>query len=295
MADFLSNLPSLGTHFFDGVRIGKIFSGNENSASINSVQAYTTTSMAYGYTKGAPGVALSPCYVYTIAPYSNVITAASGSTPAVYAYDLCPSYNGLGYLPLSVNSARGYSYASVSNNTVIKLDFPRNIQVKRAGTTSGHLAVWGYDYGGVPMAERIELGTSTTAYGKKSFAYVYKIWSSITDTNWQVGVGSIFGLPYYIEAWADLMFFTYNNNLVTYSSSQAPLNIPNFTPGDTTNPATSTTGDTRGTIYVGDMPVYASGPPSAVLFVEMYVQGAEGEVQMVEKLVGVPQFSTSLA
>lgn len=127
----------------------------------------------------------------------------------------------------------------------------RNITVTGNGTdTSGTWTVRGYDIYGYPMTETIT-GAATIVSGKKAFKFVASVTpgGTIASTLVTVGTGDVIGFPLavasvgYVDIW-------YNN------TQSAALTTPFGTASayafqDATTPATATTGDVRGTIYLG--------------------------------------------
>ena len=120
----------------------------------------------------------------------------------------------------------------------------RNVCITSVG--DDHLAtvlVSGYDQYWYPVSERITLSNATVASGKKAFKYIASIVPSgtLSGSNISVGTGDVYGLPLRADQWAYVSVF-WNGALITSSTG--------FTVADTTNPATTTTGDVRGTYAV---------------------------------------------
>jgi len=131
------------------------------------------------------------------------------------------------------------SFVRADGTTVIQLDVPRALQVN-SSTTARTFTVSGYDYYGQAMTESIVVATAgTPKFGKKAFYQVSSVTISGSATAVTVGTSDVLGLPvrvidggYVIDpGWAGAI------------SSDAGT----FVAADTTNPATSTTGDVRGT------------------------------------------------
>lgn len=111
-------------------------------------------------------------------------------------------------------------------------DIPRN--VVGAWTTASIITVTGTDYYGNPQTEVSASGTSFT--GKKAFATVTQISSSASITAATFGTGNVLGLPFRIQG-SDMAGATFNN----------AADAGTVVLGDITTPATSSTGDVRGT------------------------------------------------
>jgi len=129
--------------------------------------------------------------------------------------------------------------ALASGGTVV-LDVPRNVIIDAAGAATAVLTVTGTDVYGIPMSEAITLNGTTAVSGKKAFKTITSVAASAAATDFFVGTGDVFGLPirantrgYVLTAW-DGAFVTTGT----------------FTAAVTTSPATTTTGDVRGTYLV---------------------------------------------
>lgn len=117
-----------------------------------------------------------------------------------------------------------------------------------SGTPTGNITftVAGYDIYGFPMSEAIALTTGSTqgtaVPGKKAFKYIASVTPSATDTvTYSVGTTNIFGLALRSDNFGDVK--------INYSASLNPALITANTGyvAAVTTPATTTTGDVRGT------------------------------------------------
>lgn len=122
------------------------------------------------------------------------------------------------------------------------LDTPRNVTVTgtNAGDTTQTVLVSGYDVYGQAMSELIALNGVATIAGKKAFKSVTTMAiSALTTGNVTAGFGDVLGLPvrvtdagYIVRAgWAGVL----------------AADAGTFVAAVTTDPATTTTGDVRGT------------------------------------------------
>jgi hypothetical protein len=120
--------------------------------------------------------------------------------------------------------------AGVTYTPVIQTDVPRN--VVGTWTTSSTIKVSGFDQYGQPMTES---QTGTTFTGKKAFAIITGITSTASITAATFGFGNVLGLPFAVPSgnWYGALF-----NDATDAGT--------FVQCDLTNPATTSTGDTRG-------------------------------------------------
>ena len=111
-------------------------------------------------------------------------------------------------------------------------DVTRN--VVGAWTTSSTITVSGLDMYGYPQTEA---QTGTTFTGKKTFSAIISITSSAAITAATFGTGNVLGLP----------FNTQSGGILSPMFNDA-ADASTFVAGDYTYPATTSTGDVRGTV-----------------------------------------------
>lgn len=152
---------------------------------------------------------------------------------------------------------------------VATLDVARNIVA--AWTGAAIITVTGTDQYGETMTEVSASGTAFT--GKKAFFKVTAVTFNAAVTAATVGTGVVIGLPYRVDA----------NGLI--KASQTNTNdAATFVPADTTSPATSATGDTRGTV------TFASAPDGAKTFKVFFdIADRTGGADKRTGAYGVPQ------
>ena len=145
-----------------------------------------------------------------------------------------------------------YKLASVTSTTATLTTTAGAAVVTTSGTPTGltytlgvapqTITVSGYDYYGQPMTEAITSSgvVSTAVNGKKAFYQVTSIANTgATGATLTVGTTDIIGLPVRVVDAGYLVGLGWAN-----ASTRA---TGTFVTADTTNPATSTTGDVRGT------------------------------------------------
>lgn len=112
-----------------------------------------------------------------------------------------------------------------------------------ASATGGHFIVSGFDVYGFPMTENINATSgAATTNGKKAFKVVTSVVPQFTDAhNYSCQTTDIYGLPLLTLRFEDTGVF-WNGSWVSATTG--------FVAADTTTPATSTTGDPRGTYAV---------------------------------------------
>jgi hypothetical protein len=126
-------------------------------------------------------------------------------------------------------------------------DVPRNVVA--AWTTNAIITVTGTDYYGQPQTEANTVAAAAFT-GKKAFKTITSITFSVAVTAATVGTGVVIGLPYRVDS----------GGIVCVNTDNAPDTGYTFVPADTTSPATSSTGDVRGTI------AFTTAPNSAHLY-----------------------------
>ena len=109
-----------------------------------------------------------------------------------------------------------------------------------ASASGGNFLISGYDIYGVPMSEVIAgPASATTVNGKKAFKYIASVVPQFTNAqNYSAGTTDIIGFPMRADFFSDVAI-NYNAAAITASTG--------FVAAVTTSPATTTTGDVRGT------------------------------------------------
>lgn len=109
-----------------------------------------------------------------------------------------------------------------------------------ASATGGNILISGYDIYGVPMSEVIAAPAgASTVNGKKAFKYIASVVPQFTDAhNYSIDTTDIYGFPLRSDFFGDVAI-NYNATGITASTG--------YVAAVTTSPATTTTGDVRGT------------------------------------------------
>lgn len=118
----------------------------------------------------------------------------------------------------------------------------RCVTVTSVGNDSaGSFLVKGYDVYGFPMSEAITGGNATLATGKKAFKYIASVTpaGTLTGSNVSVGVSDTYGLMLRSDLFQYFQIYWPDTTLISSNSG--------WTAAVTTSPATTTTGDVRGT------------------------------------------------
>lgn len=111
-----------------------------------------------------------------------------------------------------------------------------------ANLSAINFLVSGYDLYGYPMSEVVVGPNANTVNSAKAFKYIASVVPDDTSVSTvSVGTADIFGLPLRADAFAYVPIY-WNNTLITASTG--------FTAADTTDPATTSTNDVRGTYAV---------------------------------------------
>jgi hypothetical protein len=174
-------------------------------------------------TASEPGVFMSPINVY------NVVPEALDADGICAQQTLAAAGNAL------INGA-------LASSGVVTLDVPRNVIIDAAGAATAVLTVTGTDVYGLAMSEAITLNGTTAVAGKKAFKTITSIAASAAATDFFVGTGDVFGLPIRADS----------RNYVQTAWNSAFVTTGTFVAAVTTSPATTTTGDVRGTFAPAD-------------------------------------------
>lgn len=159
-------------------------------------------------------------------------------------------------------------------------DVPRAVTITSGG--DDHLInflVRGYDYTGQAMSEAITGANIGAATGKKAFMSVVSITpSGAAAGTVTAGTADVFGLPVAVLDAGYLSQPKWNNTLAA--------NAGTFVAADTTIPATSTTGDVRGTYAQAG--AASNGTRRLVILVALSAANIGG-TQTVAGVLGQPQ------
>jgi hypothetical protein len=229
------------TAFVTGAGGTGTYTLSASSSATGSITIYASGN--YGLQDPSPmEVGVGPLgreYVWDVIPQTlNTSNIAASQTPAAS-----------GNLTLTAGT-NAKSFLRNDGTTVIQLDTPRAVQLTTASgtiSTSRNLTVSGYDYYGQAMSEVIATGTTSSAVanvsGKKAFYQISSIAiNGSLPVAITVGTTDILGLPLRVFDAGYLVRVGWNNTLANDTGGNSA-----FTVADLTTPATSTTGDVRGT------------------------------------------------
>ena len=152
---------------------------------------------------------------------------------------------------------------TLATGGVATLDVPRIVRItsSSASDTVETATVYGTDVYGISMSELITFGGAATVSGLKSFKTVTRVAiSAALVGNASVGTGDVFGIPY-VATTRNSVLTAYNGAFVTTGTFVAAV---------TTSPATTATGDVRGTYAV---PSASDG--AKILTLWIYVANAD--------------------
>lgn len=181
------------------------------------------------------GIGVGPTtghYIFDVVPAAvSAVSIAAAQTTA-----------GAANLTLAAAGTGGTTSVTRSDGTtVLQLDTPRTISLTSAGNVSAQtFLVSGFDVYGQPMSELITGPNATTVNGKKAFYQVASIvTSAAVATATSAGTSNILGLPFLVTTVGYVGSVSWNSALGDDTGT--------FVAPDTTSPATTTTGDVRGT------------------------------------------------
>lgn len=183
---------------------------------------------------GAGATANNPLIttVVSVSGTALVIADAAGQTVAAAQ---------IGTADSSGVTASPYQSAGAASLFDATQAIARTVTVTASGASSGTVTVSGYDIYGMPMTETITIVGTGTANGKKAFKYISGAVANgagVTTGTHQIGTNDLFGMNLRTDFWEYANIF-WAGAFVTTSTG--------WLTADTTSPATSTTGDVRGT------------------------------------------------
>jgi hypothetical protein len=214
------------------------FQGVNNIMTLNAVPA---TMAANNIAASQGGLALQQ---------PLVLTASAGVTGNVTVTNAA---NGRAVRPcLAIDGVAGR--ISYGGSATVQLWDPvksiaRNVRITTAAGDNAVYRVIGFDLYGYPMTENFQAAGATTISGKKAFKYIQSVTpvgpvGATLGATVTVGTGDVVGFPLYSSTFygttmpADIA--------ISWAGAQI-TSTTGYLAGDVTNPATSTTGDVRGT------------------------------------------------
>lgn len=174
-----------------------------------------------------------------------------GPIGRIYVFDIVPlTLNAAGYAASQTPGAAALTLSAGTGITAVvdafgttryTTDTPRAVTITSGGNDTGiTFLVRGYDEYSSAMSESITGVSGATATGKKAFKSVISITpSAAVATTATAGTADVFGFPVAIIDAGYIGNIGWNNILAD--------NAGTLVVADQTNPATSTTGDVRGT------------------------------------------------
>ena len=162
---------------------------------------------------------------------------------ALAANNIATSQTAAGAGNLTLTAGAGVTSVSRTDGySVLQVDTPRNVRVTSGGNDTGvTFTVTGWDQYGQAMSEAITGASGAAASGKKAFSQVYTVAASgATASNVTVGTGDVLGLPFRL--------YDINHIIAVKWASALADDAATVVAGDATSPATTTTGDVRGTV-----------------------------------------------
>lgn len=176
-----------------------------------------------------------------------------GPMGRIYVYDIVPVALGAALLAaLQTTAGAGNLVLAAGAGVTTRvdpagvtryvLDVPRNVTLTSAGNISGvTFTITGYDVYGQRMTQALAGPNANTVGTTKAFKEIVSVAvSGAVGTNTSVGIGDVFGLPYRVTDSGYLARVGWAGALAEDAAT--------FVPAVQTNPATSSTGDVRGTI-----------------------------------------------
>lgn len=185
-------------------------------------------------------------------PFTLVSSTGSGITVLAAAMLAYGSANTIPAGALAIDGVptyRGFGSGFVSNYYSPAAGIQRGVSITAAsGATGGAVLIKGADWFGEPMSQSVTAVAGTTVNSLKTFKFINSVTPQFTDNshNYSVGTADVYGFGLLAGTFADTRVF-WNNVLQLVAQYTAP---------DATIPATTATGDVRGTFTA------PSGTPS---------------------------------
>jgi len=176
----------------------------------------------------------------------------------VIPYSITPAAASANAICLSQSVSSGVA-ALLNGATAGILDVPRAVVAAWTGTAI--MTLTARDTYGNLFVEQSASGT--TFAGKKAAKEIVSVTFNAAVTLATVGTSDIFGLPWRIRGKRDIV--------AAYANDTADIASATVVAGDTTNPATATTGDPRGTF---DPNTAANGTTEFIIYM-VTVDGSE--------------------
>lgn len=177
-----------------------------------------------------------------------------GPMARLYVYDVVPvALNTTGIAAAQLLAAAGNltltagtgatSVVRTNGETVIQLDVPRAVTLTVATTDQSGITftIYGYDVYGQPMTFSRAGPNANTVATTKAFKQISRVAASaaIATNGVSVGFNDVLGMPYRVTNAVFIQSVKYNSTLAQDAGT--------FVAAVTTDPATATTGDVRGT------------------------------------------------
>lgn len=177
-----------------------------------------------------------------------------GPMGRVFIWDIVPVTLQAAGLATSQNPASGGAFTLTAGTGVTSrvradgtteyvLDVPRAVSITAAGANTAVYRVEGYDVYGQPMTQLLAAPSTSTVTTTKAFKTVTRVvnTNATAGTNGlTVGFRDVFGIPVRVTDRGYLLSVKWDNTLADNAATTVVA--------DTTDPATASTGDVRGTI-----------------------------------------------
>jgi len=193
----------------------------------------------------AAGASALICYVVSVSGTTITLSAAPTQTTTTQMVGTANIPNSSWLGNPTPTGAFPYLAGGIGGFLDPKQSIARGVGIVATAGGTATLQIQGWDIYNQPQTENIVANGATAVYGKKTWKYIQAVVPQATDAGhtYSVGTSDLFGFVVRTDRWEYTNEF-WNGSFIT---AAGPATTGTWTKADLTNPATSTTGDVRGT------------------------------------------------
>jgi len=279
-----------GSAFADGIRIGNVRGGQTYINTGTPEEPVWVPASYPTFDNGAPGIPKGVDYPFVIIPSANEVSNLVADTTLINA----------GAIPLTAGAGVTLDTTTFPGYNAYDLGVARTLLITPNGTTADiTFTISGWDMYKAPVVENcvVESGDASQTT-KKAMRWIHSIQASTGSGagTIEIGTSNIFGLPYrLLDASYILSIWNGAWDYIWYPDPGSLDTEAIILLGDSTFPATATTGDVRGTYQFETV----NGDGNTVLalrilnpYMDPYYLIKNGLTEEPKMVYGVAQYST---